>query len=107
MKDVLLGTQEPVKVSVDAIGTITMADMDFTIKYFSKVYGYAVTVPKSECVKVDENTYEIVVDTQRIGVGMLNVIVDLAIPYSNAPSGLIKKLLYLPSNIRIVSPSEL
>lgn len=99
---VVEGTQKKLKLRIDPIGGHTLSSYDFTVEYFTSAMR-VVKLTKEECLKRDDNTYIIRVDTALTGTGELKVNVVLFIPDSDFIEGVRKEVLDLETDYVIIA----
>lgn len=80
------GTKKKLALRIDPIGGHTLSSYDFAVEYFTSAMR-VVKLTKEECLKRDDNTYIIRVDTALTGTGMLKVRVVAYIPDSDFIEG--------------------
>ena len=74
-----LGGVYPYTVSLSKLGALRMTDYDFTICYYCNPQR-VVAVKKANATKVDDDTYQVYVDTRLTGTGKLRFAVEAIIP---------------------------
>lgn len=62
-----------------------------------------ITIDKSECIHIDDNTYDFIVDTSLLGTGRLDISLHIEIIDANAPGGYRRQIIAYPSEDTIVA----
>lgn len=82
-----IGTELKINIGIEPIDGYTMDDYDFNAEFF--VYrNKTVSVSKNDMVRVDENNYIALLDSNDVGSGRLMVVVTAYIPDSDFQDGL-------------------
>lgn len=76
---VWLGTELKLNIHIEPIDGITMDKYDFSVDVYCSPKK-VVHANKSDCIRIDENNYIVLVDTNVIGVGTLLCKVTASIP---------------------------
>lgn len=76
---IYLGGQAKLTISRKPYGKINMDDYDFSIEVYC-VPDKRVCIPKNQCIRKDENSYAITVDSKKLGIGLITIRVISKIP---------------------------
>lgn len=98
----VLGTQLKLNIHIEPLGLLHMADYDFECKFFV-FQKKNVIITKAEMVKVDDDNYLAIIDTEQIGIGNLHITVTAHIPDDDFEGQLRKEVICVPTNINIVN----
>lgn len=79
---IFIPSEVKVFVNLDRIGSLTMDDYDFSIECYTDMSPRVVTFGKSDALRMDEDTYFVVLNTGLLAPGMLKVRVTANIPDS-------------------------
>jgi hypothetical protein len=101
MKDVFLGTELKLNISIDPIGDISMDNYDFEVEVYCSPKK-AITTPKAEMKRVDKDNYIILVDTNVIGTGDLKCRIVAYIPDSDFSDALRTEVQIIDTGINVV-----
>lgn len=87
VKSPVRGTEVKLNISITpAVLQRTMDDFDFTIDFYGE--SGMVTIPKANCIRIDESNYVAIVDTALTGSGTLDARVTALIPDADCEDGL-------------------
>lgn len=75
----LVGSQLKFAISLSLPSHLTMDDVDWNLRFYC-YFGRFFLAPKGDCVRIDSNTYEVVVDTGIIGDGDIIVDAEVLLP---------------------------
>lgn len=67
---VFLGTQLKLNVNIEPIEEVSMSQYDWVIEAFCTPSN-AVVINKNNAKRVDDNNYLIMIDTEKVGIGVL------------------------------------
>lgn len=98
----VIGTQLKLNIHIEPLGLLHMSDYDFECKFFV-FQKKNVIITKAEMVKVDNDNYLAIIDTEQIGIGNLHITVTAHIPDSDFEGQLRKEVICVPTNINIVN----
>ena len=73
------GTEIKLNVSVEPIGSVTMDDYEFVIDVFTSA-SKAISIPKSDAIRIDDSNYVVKIDTTAVGTGRLKCKVTAQVP---------------------------
>ena len=59
-------------------------------------------IPKEQCIYIDDNTYDFIVDTEKLGLGSITARLEIDIEDNNVASGYRHVIIRLPINDKIV-----
>lgn len=95
---IILGSVERFTIIMQPSGESTLRSCSWRLLIRSQK---SITLDKSECIYIDDNTYDFILDTSRIGVGAIDVRLIIDIIDSNAPEGQRSVILNLPINTTV------
>ena len=93
-----LGTIYKLNIHIDGLPG-TMDDVSFTAVFFC--FQQKLEISKEEMIRVDENNYIAVIDSTKIGRGIIKMKLTVEIPDSDIPGGLRKEVYTHDTGIRI------
>lgn len=79
---IFIPSEVKVFVNLDRIGSLTMDDYDFSIECYTDMSPRVVSFDKKDALRMDEDTYFVVLNTGLLAPGMLKVRVTANIPDS-------------------------
>ena len=95
-----IGTELKINIHVEPIGGLSMDDYDFQADFY--VYrNRKVSVRKEEMIRVDENDYIAIVDTERTGMGKIRMRLTAYVPDEDLPDGLRTEIATVDTDITI------
>lgn len=95
-----IGTYLKINVHIDEIDGIKMGDMDFTCAFF--IYPRrSEIIEKSSMIQADEENYVALVDSSKLGKGLVQCKITVDIPDSDFPDGFRKEIVTVPTGIYI------
>lgn len=97
---IYLGTELKLNIHIEPIDGLTMDNYDFNIDVYVS-QRKIVSTPKSECVRIDENNYVVLVDTNVIGVGDITCKVTAYVPDGDFDDGLRTEVVQIQTGITI------
>lgn len=81
---------------------LTMLDVPFTVTVYNEMAVNAkIDFIKEECILTDEGDYVVLVDTEKLGVGLVKLKVTFQIPDKDFPTGYRKEVVRINPYIRI------
>ena len=94
------GTELKINVHVEPIGGIHLSQCEFTCAFF--VYtNRALEVTKAEMIKVDDDNYIALVDSDKVGTGQVKMKIEVQVPDSDFPDGYRKEVANVCTGITI------
>lgn len=94
-----LGNHEKYCWTMPAIGNSTLKSTKWKVTISAAT---SVTFDKDECKYIDDNTYSVVVDTQKIGCGPVRIMLEVDIFDADAPTGIRRQQPYFITDDTIV-----
>lgn len=96
------GTHLKMNVHIDPLGSLHMSDYDFECKFyiFPKK---SVIIPKSDMIKIDDDNYLVMVNTENLGVGRLHLQLIAQIPDQDFRTQVRKEVVCVDTNVDIVN----
>lgn len=70
MNTIIYGSQERYIINMSPHGESSLGNTNWSIKVKA---AKEITIPKEEANRIDDNTYEFIVDTSKIGVGVIDI----------------------------------
>ena len=105
MRDVcFIGEDVLLSVGLSPMDGVSMSEMDFDITVFTRAKKESVEYKKSECHRIDNNTYSLILPTAKVGVGTIVCVVTAKIPDSRAEDGYRAAICRIDSGIMVVNP---
>ena len=95
---IILGSVERFTVAMQPSGESTLRSCSWHLVIHSQK---SITLDKSDCIYIDDNTYDFILDTSRIGPGAIDIKLIIDIIDSNAPGGYRSVILKLPINTAV------
>lgn len=100
-KNIFLGTEFKLNISIAPIESMTMDDYDFSVKVFCLPNAVA-AFEKSDAIRVDSNNYILPVNTGLVGTGRIKCEVTAHIPDGDFHDGLRTEVACIDTGIDIV-----
>ena len=98
--NVFLGTELKLNLSIEPIGALTMDDFDFSVELYCSAKRVFI-VSKDKTLRVDENNYLILVDSEVLGQGELKCKVIASVPDDDFDDSIRTEVLMFDTGIRI------
>ena len=98
----VLGTQLKLNIHIDPLGSLHMSDYDFECEFFV-TKKKSVVFTKSQMVKIDNDDFLVMLDTQQLGLGNVHITVTAHIPDNDFVGQTRKEIICVPTNITIVN----
>lgn len=98
---VFIGSEIKLNISIQPLGDLTMDDYDFEVETFCSPRKVVLT-KKSDAIKVDENNYVVLVDTDIVGAGDLKCKITAYIPDADFDDGLRTEVAALETGVHII-----
>ena len=83
----IIGTEEKFNVHVAPIGDLHIIDYGFSVKAYSN-NNARVTIPKEDCIFVDDDNFIVRIDTNELGLGQITLEITALVPDSDFPDNL-------------------
>ena len=99
--EVFLGTELKLNVYIEPIGTVTMDSYDFEVEVYCSPKR-TIIVPKKEAIRIDENNYVILVDTNIVGAGDLKCKVTAQVPDADFSDMTRTEVVAMDAGIKII-----
>lgn len=80
----------------------TMDDCDFKCSFYSVNKLISVVKKKSELIRIDENNYVAIVDTEKTGIGLIKCKLTVEVPDSDCPDGIRKEVARASTNVTVL-----
>lgn len=97
-----IGTEFKIKVQMEPIEGFALKDLDFTAAVHTDRYGKRKDYSKEDCIKIDDDTYAVPVNTADIGAGKYFITVTVYIPDTHFVDGTRKDVSVFPIGIEIL-----
>lgn len=81
---VCIGTEIKLNLNIEPVGAFTMDSYDWVAEVFCNSQK-SLIINKSEAIKVDESNYTLLIDTNKVGIGVLKCKVTAQIPDADFP----------------------
>lgn len=98
---VFLGTELKLSVKIDQIGDYSMDDYDFTVEAYCSPKK-TISCKKEELIRVDQDNYIILIDTEVLGAGTIKAKIIAEIPDGDFSDGLRTEVKIIDTGINIV-----
>lgn len=99
---VTLGSDAKIAFTADLPDGLTMKDVDFTVTvYNADAIDSKVVVEKAGCAMVSDNEYVVMVDSDKLGVGVVMLKVVFQIPDTDFQTGYRREVVRINPNVRI------
>lgn len=86
MEAVGKGTQLKINVRAEHLGGVTLSECEFTCTFYV-LSNKTIIVEKADMIKLDDNNYVALVDTDNLNPGELKMDINLRVPDGDFPSG--------------------
>lgn len=80
-------SEHKILVKVEPMGTIHLSGCNFTVNLFI-FSNKKISIPKSECIKKDEDSYVVTFNTRDLGRGAVKVSLNIQIPDADFEDGI-------------------
>lgn len=98
---IFLGTELKLNVNIQPIDDLSMADYDFKVEVYVSP-NKSVIIEKDNAIKVDDDNYLILVDTNEIGAGSVKCKVTALIPDADFSDLLRTEIVAINTGINVV-----
>lgn len=95
-----IGTQLKINIHIDNIDNYSMNDMDFECEFYISPNKF-ITVYKKDMIKVDNENFIAIVDSEKLGIGKLMVKVTAYVPDGDFEDGFRKEVARTYTNVTI------
>lgn len=96
-----LGTKPKLNINIEPIGEVTMDDYDFEVDIYCSLKRVQ-TTKKEDAIRVDENNYIVLVDSNLLGHGDVKAKVTAYIPDDDFDDGIRPEVAYVATDLVIV-----
>lgn len=97
---IFLGTELKLNIHIEPIGDITMDDYNFEVEIYCSPKK-TIVIPKSDAIKIDENNYIVLIDTNIVGTGDLKCKVTAHIPDADFDDDFRTEIVAIDTGINI------
>ena len=97
--EVFIGTELKLNVNINPFGTVTMDDYDFIVEISTQ--RTSCEFKKSQLLRQDENNYVVLLDSKKLGLGVLKCKVTAYVPDTDFPDGIRTEVLSIDTGIII------
>lgn len=80
MENIIWGSEEVMNIHLDPYGDLHADEYDFYVEFFTDSVCCALKIPKTKMTKIDHDNYEAVVDTSKVGRGIMKAVATCYIP---------------------------
>lgn len=77
--NIFIGTELKLNINIEPMGEFTMDDYDWSVDVYCSTKR-VVTIAKGDAIRIDENNYVLLVDTEELGAGELKCKITAHIP---------------------------
>lgn len=99
MTTLIKGSVERFTITMEPYGESSLKKCDWYLKIITS---NTLTIEKSQAIYIDDNTYDIIVDTNKTAVGDLSVLIYIDIIDNNNDKGVRRQVLMFDPSIRII-----
>lgn len=99
-RQIIQGSVERYTLTMEPQGDSTLKSCKWFIQLSAR---RQITIDKSECIHIDDNTYDFIVDTSLLGTGRLDISLHIELIDGNAKGGYRKQIIAYPSEDTIVA----
>lgn len=85
--ETFLGSELKLNVSISPVGTVTMDDYDFVAEFYCTSKKKLI-IKKQDAIRIDEENFVFLIDTNEIGYGMLKCAITAYIPDADFPDSI-------------------
>lgn len=96
---IILGSVERFTITMQPFGKSTLHSCPWSLVIHSQK---SITIGKSDCIYINDNTYDFILDTSLIGVGSIDMRLVIDIADTNAPEDQRRIILQLPISTKII-----
>ena len=96
-----LGTELKLNIHIEPIGSTTMDDYEFEVEVYCSPKK-TIVIPKADAIKIDENNYVVLVDTNIVGAGDLKCKVTASVPDADFPDMMRTEVVAIDTGINII-----
>ena len=96
------GTQLKLNINVSPLDELHMADYEFECNFFV-FKKRSITIKKEEMIRVDDDNYLALVDTNELGIGNLHITFIANVPDHDFGGALRKEIVCVPTDINIIN----
>lgn len=98
---VFLGTEIKLNIHIDPLGDLSMSDYNFKVDVYCHSKKY-ISIDKKNSIRVDNNNYIILIDTEKIGIGTLKCKVTAYIPDKDFSDSYRTEVMVINTGINII-----
>lgn len=99
--NVFIGTELKLNVHIDQIGELTMDDYNFEFDIYCSPKN-TINIKKGDAIRIDQDNYVILVDTNAVGAGALKVKIVMEIPDADFDDEMRTEVEIIDTKINIV-----
>ena len=103
MAKVTIGTELKLNINIQPMDSLSMDDYDFEVEVYCTPKK-SIIIQKSSAIKVDENNYIILVDTNAVGVGRIKCKVTAQIPDADFIDDYRTEVVCADTGIDVIKP---
>lgn len=97
--EIIIGSVERYSVTMQQQGEASLNTCSWQIVLEAQ---RTIIIPKEQCIYIDGDTYDFIVDTEQLGLGYIAARLEIDIPDDNAASGYRHVIIRLPIKDKIV-----
>lgn len=98
---IFLGTELKLNINIEPAGEFTMDSYDFEVEVFCSTKK-TIVISKEDAIRIDENNYVVLIDTEELGAGDVKCKVIAHIPDFDFPDTLRTEVVGIDTGIRVV-----
>lgn len=99
-ENIYIGTELKLNVNIEPISGLSMDDYDWFVEVYCSTKRIS-KINKQESIRIDENNYIVLVDTEELGAGLLKCKVTAYIPDYDFPDELRTEVTFVDMGVRI------
>lgn len=98
---IFLGTELKLNINIEPTGEFTMDSYDFEVEVYCSSKK-TIIIKKEDAIRIDENNYVVLIDTEELGAGDVKCKVVAYVPDFDFPDTLRTEVVGIDTGIRVV-----
>jgi hypothetical protein len=99
--NIFIGTELKLNINIEPMGEFTMDDYDWSVDVYCSAKR-VVTIAKRDAIRIDENNYVLLVDTEELGAGDVKCKITAYIPDFDFPDTLRTEVSMIDTGINVI-----
>lgn len=99
--NIFIGTELKLNINIEPMGEFTMDDYDWSVDVYCSTKR-VVTIAKRDAIRIDENNYVLLVDTEELGAGDVKCKITAYIPDFDFPDTLRTEVSMIDTGINVI-----